>query len=332
MIPVQQRTNTADPLYNYMQNVSKKLECPITNHIIEVPADQGKGFVKSFFVEEGFCIGYYHFCFKEDVHFNWNADAKANDQQIFQLIFRLKTSEFIHPEDDGSCTRNFATQDSTVLYSSDCERSGIIPQDRWYNAIAMLFTRDWLQQNFTEASNSIHEIVSLLIRKNKPTFIAEIMQPHHYDMVRGLSMEMTQKQYAPIHIKTKSLLLVNDFLDIIVNRKKSDINSNQTLYQAEMVKVECKLSNYFDKPFPNLSQLAKDFNMSPATLQRHFKIVYGKSIHQYYLEKKLALGKELIAEKKKSISEIAYMLGYNKINSFSKVFKKYYGKLPKEMN
>lgn len=332
MIPANQRTKTADPLYNYMQNVSKKLECPFTNDIIVIPDDKGKGFVKSFFVEEGFCIGYYHFSFNEDLHFRWIADEESKEEPIFKLIFRLKTSDHILPSEDGSCTRNFATQNSTVLYSTDFERSAFIPRNRWYNAIAMIFTRSWLQENFTQASDSIHSIVSLLIRKNKPTFISEMMDSIHYEIVKELGMEMIKKEFAPIHIKTKSLMLVNDFLDRIVERKSEDVNSNQTLYQAEMLKVECMLSKYFNKPFPNLNQLSKEFNMSPATLQRHFKIVYGKSIHQYYLEKKLALGKEMIAAKKKSISEIAYTLGYNKINSFSKVFKKYYGMLPKEMN
>lgn len=332
MTPSPFRTNTADPLYNYMQNVASKLECGSVNDIIEIPSDKGKGFVKSFFVEEGFCMGYYHFCMNEDVHYKWTNDSEESGEQLFKLIFRLKNSEYMQPEDDGSCTRNFGTQDSTILYSTDFERTVFVPQHRWYNAIGMIFSETWLQQNFREASKSIHDIVHLLIRKNKPTFISETMDPEHYDIVRALAREMTKKEFAPIHVKTKSLLLVNDFLDRIVSRKTSEINSNQTLYQAEMQKVEGRLSDFFNKPFPNLNQLAKEFNMSTATLKRHFKIVYGKSIHQYYLEKKLAIGKEMIESKKKSISEIAYTLGYNKINSFSKVFRKYYGKLPKEMN
>lgn len=332
MIPVNSRTDTADPLYNYMQNVSKKLDCAFTNNIIEIPPAKGKGFVKSFYVEEGFCIGYYHFCLNEDIHYRWISQEEVTDKQIFKLIFRLKNSEYTQPGDDGSCTRNFGTQNSTILYSTDFERTAFIPNNHWYNAIGFIFTLDWLHENFEEASDSILGIIELLKRKNKPTFISETMEQDHYDIVRELSMEMTKKEFAPIRVKAKSLILVDAFLERIVGRNKADMNSNHTVYEAEMQKVECRLSSFFNKPFPNLNQLAKEFNMSPATLKRHFKIVYGKSIHQYYLEKKLALGKEMIESKKKSISEIAYTLGYNKINSFSKVFRKYYGKLPKEMN
>jgi len=83
---------------------------------------------------------------------------------------------------------------------------------------------------------------------------------------------------------------------------------------------------------PSISELASEYNLSPSTLNRHFKIVYGKNIQTYYLANKMAVGKSLIISKGKTISEIAYALGYSKINSFSKAFKKQYGILPKEVN
>jgi len=96
--------------------------------------------------------------------------------------------------------------------------------------------------------------------------------------------------------------------------------------------VEQRLQDFLLTSMPSIAELSAEFNMSPSTLQRHFKIVYRKNIYQYYLEQKLAIGKDLIASKKKTISEVAYMLGYNKINSFSKAFKKYFGMLPKDVN
>ena len=172
----------------------------------------------------------------------------------------------------------------------------------------------------------------MLLKKNKPTFIGELMGPSYYAFVNELAKEMNRDAFPVIHIKTKSLVLLNDFLNKIVYREVAHINANQSLYHNEITKVEHKLRDYFDKPMPNISKLAVEFNMSESTLKRHFKIVYGKSIYNYYLEKKLALGKTMIAAKNKTISEVAYTLGYNKINSFSKVFKKYYGVLPKDIN
>lgn len=317
--------NGFDPVYAHILRISPEISS--TGNTIEISETKGAGFVKSFFVDKGFCIGLYHMRFNEDLHFKWVSDEDAMHEQMFKLIFRFNSDV---PGFEKEQFLKCATENSTVMYSTDFERRGFIPKNKWYNAIGMIITASWLQENFAEASDEIYNIVKLLAQKNEPTFIAELMEHHHYDIAKELAVEMMYDKPTPIRIKTKSLLLVNDFLNKIVQRKTADIIYNQTLYQPKMVKVEQLLSNFFDKPFPNLNMLAKEFHMSTPTLKRHFKIVYGKNIHQYYLEKKLAIGKEMILQKKKTVSETAYTLGYNKINSFSKVFKKYYGFLPKE--
>jgi len=50
--------------------------------------------------------------------------------------------------------------------------------------------------------------------------------------------------------------------------------------------------------------------------------------YEYYLEKKMELAKWLLQEKKVSVSETAYMLGYEKVSAFITIFKKYHHILP----
>jgi AraC-like DNA-binding protein len=56
---------------------------------------------------------------------------------------------------------------------------------------------------------------------------------------------------------------------------------------------------------PSQKQLAREFALSESTLKRHFKAVYGKTMHDYYLEKKMELAKWLLQERKISVSETA---------------------------
>jgi AraC-like DNA-binding protein len=39
----------------------------------------------------------------------------------------------------------------------------------------------------------------------------------------------------------------------------------------------------------------------------------------------------MLENEHKTISEVAFILGYNKTNSFSKAFRKYFGFLPREL-
>ena len=56
--------------------------------------------------------------------------------------------------------------------------------------------------------------------------------------------------------------------------------------------------------------------------------MYGKTMYDYYLGKKMELAKWLLQERKISVSETAYRLGYEKVSAFICMFKKYHKILP----
>ena len=322
----------ADPLYAYMEKLSSDFGIPLHNDItLKIPADKGSGFVKNIFFEDNFCIRYYHFSFRKNMPFHWFYDSEA-DELLYKLMFTCAPSPA--PADNPGVLNDphCLTQNSTILYSTDSDMPQIIPANMWITRIALMFTREWLEDNFPDASEKISEMVKLLSKKNMPSFIAEAMGFSYYTIVTEMAKEMDKEIFPVIHIKTKSLVLLNEFLNKVMETSEADNAEQKTLYYDTILKVEQRLRQYLLTTMPGIAELSAEFNMSPSTLQRHFKVVFGKNIYQYYLEQKLFIGKELIASRKKTISEVAYMLGYNKINSFSKVFKKYFGILPKDVN
>lgn len=88
-------------------------------------------------------------------------------------------------------------------------------------------------------------------------------------------------------------------------------------------RVEERLLDSLKGKCPSLKTLVGEFAMSESTLKRHFKAVYGKTIYDYYLEKKMEFGKRLITEKQLSVKETACTLGYKKVDNFIHAFKKY---------
>ena len=97
-----------------------------------------------------------------------------------------------------------------------------------------------------------------------------------------MANEMDKDTFPIIHIKTKSLILLNEFLNNMM--EASETIEQKSLYYDKIVKVEQRLKQFLLTTMPGIAQLSSEFNMSPSTLQRHFKIVYGKNIYHYYLE------------------------------------------------
>ena len=102
----------------------------------------------------------------------------------------------------------------------------------------------------------------------------------------------------------------------------------KTWHMQTIRQVEERLLQSLEDMLPSQKELAKEFALSESTLKRHFKAVFGKTMYEYYLEKKMDLARKLLQEKKVTVSETAYMLGYEKVSAFISMFKKVHKVLP----
>ncbi|NJB72409.1 AraC-like DNA-binding protein [Saonia flava] len=92
-------------------------------------------------------------------------------------------------------------------------------------------------------------------------------------------------------------------------------------------KVEELLSNYFNdenlakKGLPSVQSIAENLNVSPNYLSGLLKSLTGQSTQQHIHEKLIAKAKEQLSTTQLSVGEIAYELGFEHPQSFSKLFK-----------
>ena len=83
---------------------------------------------------------------------------------------------------------------------------------------------------------------------------------------------------------------------------------------------------------PNLATLARDCQLNAFSLKKGFKQLFGTTVFGFVLQQRMEAARNSIYSGEKTISEIAYELGYAHPQHFHRVFKKYYGITPKEMN
>ncbi len=82
--------------------------------------------------------------------------------------------------------------------------------------------------------------------------------------------------------------------------------------------------------YMSIKTLTTLFGITPKKLQLGFKLLYSKSVNEYIRQIKLEIGRDLIKNTDKTISEIVYCIGYKSRSYFSKVFYDKYGILPIE--
>ena len=92
-------------------------------------------------------------------------------------------------------------------------------------------------------------------------------------------------------------------------------------------RVEDVLTNYFNKTtvaskgLPTVQYIAEALNVSPNYLSGLLKTLTGQSTQQHIHEKVIEKAKEKLSTTNLSVSEIAYELGFEHPQSFSKLFK-----------
>jgi AraC-like DNA-binding protein len=78
----------------------------------------------------------------------------------------------------------------------------------------------------------------------------------------------------------------------------------------------------------HLEDIAKEMNMSIATLQRLYKQCFGTTVIQYVRSKKLQLARQALIYDGASINQAAYIAGYSNASNFSTAFQREFGYPP----
>lgn len=103
--------------------------------------------------------------------------------------------------------------------------------------------------------------------------------------------------------------------------------TRKTASHALLTRMENFLTDYFNSGalaidgLPSVSMIAGHLNISPGYLSSLLKTLTGQSTQQHLHDKLIELAKEKLSTTSLSVSEIAYELGFEHLQSFSKMFK-----------
>jgi AraC family transcriptional activator of pobA len=126
--------------------------------------------------------------------------------------------------------------------------------------------------------------------------------------------------------------------NIIVSQLETLLNYADRFYHRQFItrekaghevlgRVEQFLNQYFaqedliNKGLPGASDVAAALNLSPKYLSSLLKVITGQNTQQHIHQKLIEKAKEQLSVTNLSVSEIAYNLGFEHLQSFSKLFK-----------
>ena len=185
----------------------------------------------------------------------------------------------------------------------------------------LIFHPDFLQGY--PLAKTIHNYSFFSYSTNKALFLSDKEEEIVLNLFKSIEQECannTDKFSQDVLIANIELLLVH--IDRYYNRQfltRKNI-SNDTLSKMEEI-----LNRYFEAEhtqLPTVQYIADQLNLSPTYLSDLLKNLTGLTAQQHIHEKLIEKAKELLFTSNLSVSEIAYQLGFEYPQSFSKLFKK----------
>ncbi|MFD1551652.1 hypothetical protein DNU06_02885 [Putridiphycobacter roseus] len=151
----------------------------------------------------------------------------------------------------------------------------------------------------------------------------EVMQT-----IRQLGIENMNEKIKSIYYKGKILELIS-YLgtdSIVADSGKcpfTSVKKNTIILAKDYLIKDLKV-------VPKIEDIAKLLHISEKKLKQEFKEMYGLPIYTFFLNHKLNIARDLLAENNLSIQEIGETIGYSNSSHFIAAFKKKFNLTPKK--
>jgi len=201
-----------------------------------------------------------------------------------------------------------------------------------------------------EINNSLPSIHSGWILLIHPDFLwstslaKTIKKYEYFDYSVNEALFLSEKEESTINNIIQNIQLeyhanIDKFSqDIIISQIETLFNYAERFYHRQFItrkkanhqildRLEVILASYFNsdiltlKGLPTVAYIAGELNVSPNYLSSLLKALTGQSTQQHIHDKLIERAKQKLSTTNLSVSEIAYQLGFEHPQSFSKLFK-----------
>lgn len=201
-----------------------------------------------------------------------------------------------------------------------------MPSHTRFGSVTIAASRQFLNRLFGHIDHPV--VANVLAAKENfvvemdisPAIIATASEMLGQPLPENLENHYYRLKCEELLCHTIALLLQREELPAI----GAHINDIKAIYA-----VKAHLQAHLDEP-PYIAGLAKQAKMSEPKLRQLFKRIFGRSVFEYYQSLRMETAARLLKDKKLTVSEVGYQLGFTNLSHFSRVFAQHTGMKPKK--
>lgn len=290
----------------------------VGNELI-VPSEMGTGFIRYYALPYGIQVHHYQYCLRQEIEIKGqNEEADG----LYMINLNLSPRLLKKQVGEQPVQLSEAGGSGMLFYSPGYHSQGKNEMGGQYEVVFFAFPQSTFRT--LQASNDLKSLDQL-----ERFCIYDELTPE-LDQSLRTCLNQAYASLNTFQFQGKLLMILGQIIAQFSQRKNHpSTNLNRLDIERQFQVKEVLLGHIYGQP-PSIPELAAQVNMSPSKLKSDFKSLFGQSVYQYYLYKKMETAKQLLATKRQTISEIGYQLGYSNISQFSAQFKKQIGVSPSQ--
>lgn len=222
--------------------------------------------------------------------------------------------------------QNYDFDEGVMFFLSPNQVFGVLPtnnNDINRSGWMLLIHPDFLWN--TSLSKNINQFDFFDYSVNEALFLSTKEEVILKDIVKNIEQECNEN----IDSFSQSIIIsqVETLLNYSVRFYQRQFITRKKVNYQILTRLEEILTQYFnsenliEKGLPSVNFIAETLNLSPNYLSNLLKSLTGQSTQQHIQNKLIEKAKEKLTTTSLSVSEIAYQLGFEYPQSFSKLFK-----------
>jgi AraC family transcriptional regulator, transcriptional activator of pobA len=228
---------------------------------------------------------------------------------------------------------NYDYEEGTLIFLAPGQVIGSNGEDYYQpQGQALVFHPDLIRG--TSLARNMNDYTFFSYAVNEALHLSESERQIILDCLSKIKFELEHA----VDKHSKKLIATNIelFLNYCVRYYDRQFITRENTVKGVLEKFEILLSDFFSSEktqtigLPSVAYCAGELNLSANYFGDLIKKETGKSAHEFIQLKLIEVAKDRIFDDNKSVSEIAYGLGFKYPQHFSRVFKQYVGVSPQE--
>lgn len=230
-------------------------------------------------------------------------------------------------EDEPGKVKHKAQEEMAYVHAfpSTHSHESLFKKNTHIKTVSVIISADYLKSFLKQDAGRYQ----FLFDKDNNFLIEEIMTDDILRTVNDIVKKEEPVALQDYYYKLKAMELLFYLFQSLSKREKSvyqRLNENDI---KSIYKVRDKLISSFHKP-STTSELKQIAGMNELKMRKLFTQVFGMGIYDYYQHLRMKEAARLLRDKKLSVSEVGFEMGFENLSHFTRVFEKYIGKKPKK--